>query len=181
MAPKILIFLTMINFCIVYYLPRRRRPGTRDIATPPVRPSVCLSVRPSVCLSVTFSFRTVTQKTHWCIFSKLCRYVHHVMGVCCIVFDIDGMLFEFFFQYFTFSSRFMLFPTLKQKIGVKKIKIPGGGGGVDFFFLEKQFFLISRFMLFSTLNKNIEKCPFTYWLIGRWFLQIVERDSCNLY
>ena len=22
--------------------------------------------------------------------------MHHVMGVCCIVFDIDGMLFEFF-------------------------------------------------------------------------------------
>ena len=33
-------------------------PGTGDIATPPVCPSVCLSVRPSV----TFSFRTVTQK-----------------------------------------------------------------------------------------------------------------------
>ena len=53
-------------------------------------------------------------------------YVHHVMGVCCIVFDIDGMLFEFvmnflnikkkiylkkkFCQYFMFSSCFMLFP-----------------------------------------------------------------------
>ena len=50
------------------------------------------------------------------------------MGVCCIVFDIDGMLFEFFmnflniekkirffFQYFMFSSRFMLFPTYKNK------------------------------------------------------------------
>ena len=58
------------------------------------------------------------------------------MGVCCIVFDIDGMLFEFFmnflklkkiklnffFQYFMFSLRFMLFPTLKKKI-------PGEGGG----------------------------------------------------
>ena len=59
------------------------------------------------------------------------------MGVCCIVFDIDGMLFEFcmnflnieknkilifyFFQYFMFSSRFMLFPTLKKKkLCVKK-------------------------------------------------------------
>ena len=52
------------------------------------------------------------------------------------------------------------------------------------FFVEKQFFLISRFMLFSTLKKNIEKCPFTYWLNGRWFLLIVERDSwdlCTLY
>ena len=45
------------------------------------------------------------------------------MGVCCIVFDIDGMLFEFFMNFL-----------------------------------------------------NIEKCPFTYWLNGRWFLQIVERE-----
>ena len=50
------------------------------------------------------------------------------MGVCCIVFDIDGMLFEFFMnllniekknlkkmcQYFLFSSRFMLFPTFEK-------------------------------------------------------------------
>ena len=37
-------------------------------------------------------------------------------------------------------------------------------------------------MLFSTLKNNtIEKCPFTYWLNGRWFLQIVDRDSWNLY
>ena len=35
-------------------------------------------------------------------------------------------------------------------------------------------------MVFSTL-KNIEKCPFTYLLNGRWFLQIVERASWNLY
>ena len=50
------------------------------------------------------------------------------------------------------------------------------------FFFEKQFFLISHFMLFSTLKENnIEKCLFTYWLNGRWFLQIVDRDSWNLY
>ena len=53
------------------------------------------------------------------------------------------------------SSRFMLFPTFKKKIGVKKNS--GGGGGVEFFFLGKQFFLISRFMLFSTLKKIILK------------------------
>ena len=81
------------------------------------------------------------------------------------------------FLVFNISSRFMLFPTLKKKIGVKnKIR----GGGVCFFLVEKQFFLISRFMVFSRL-KNSEKCPFTYWLNGRWFLQIVERDSWNLY
>ena len=58
------------------------------------------------------------------------------MGVCCIVFDSDGMLFEFFmnflniekkynfknfcFQYFMFHACFMLFPTCKIKIDVKK-------------------------------------------------------------
>ena len=43
-------------------------------------------------------FSHCNSKTHCCIFSKLCRYVHQVMGVCCIVFDIDGMLFEFFWR-----------------------------------------------------------------------------------
>ena len=59
--------------------------GMRDIETPPVRPSVRQS-------HLVFAL----SKTHFCNFSKLCRYVHHVMGVCCIVFDIDGMLFEHF-------------------------------------------------------------------------------------
>ena len=72
------------------------------------------------------------------------------MGVCCIVFDIDGMLFEFF----------MIF------LNIEKNKI-------IFIF---QYFMFSS--LFSTLKKiYIEKCPFTYWLNGRWLLQIVERDS----
>ena len=64
------------------------------------------------------------------------------MGVCCIVFDIDGMLFEFFMNFFNiekykiiiffflqnfmFSSRFMLFPTFKKKLCQKNF---GGGGG----------------------------------------------------
>ena len=66
------------------------------------------------------------------------------MGVCCVVFDIDGMLFEFFmnflniekksnfknfcFQYFMFSLRFMLFPTFKKKWC--KTNSGGGGGGL---------------------------------------------------
>ena len=36
--------ISSIPFFWFFYLPRRRRPGTGDIATPPVRPSVCLSV-----------------------------------------------------------------------------------------------------------------------------------------
>ena len=73
----------------------------------------------------------------------------------------------------------MLFPTLKKKFGVKK-KFRGGGG-CGFFFFRKT--ILSHFTFYAIFNikKNIEKCPFTYWLNGRWFLQIVERDSWNLY
>ena len=97
------------------------------------------------------------------------------MGVCCIVFDIDGMLFELFMNFLNieknkilrfFFSKFHAFFTFhaisnikkkkKKKIGVKK-NSGGGGGGCWIFFLEKQFFLISRFMLFSTLKKIILK------------------------
>ena len=84
------------------------------------------------------------------------------MGVCCIVFDIDGM-FEFFMnflniEFFFFFSIFQVFlefhaiSNITKKNWCKK-KIRGGGGGVWIFFLEKQFFLISRYMLFSTLKK----------------------------
>ena len=67
------------------------------------------------------------------------------MGVCCIVFDIDEMLFEFFINFlnfcFFFFSIFHVFfvfhaiSNIKKKIGVEK-KIPGrgGGGGVEFIF-----------------------------------------------
>ena len=41
----------------------------------------------------------------------------------------------FFLQNFMFSSRFMLFPTLKKKKkNWCKKKSGGGGGGVEFFF-----------------------------------------------
>ena len=100
------------------------------------------------------------------------------MGVCCIVFDIDGMLFEFFMnilniEIFYFFSIFQVFfafhaiSNIKKQIWCKK-KIRGGGG-VHFYYA-----------IFN-IKQNIEKCPFTYWLNGRWFLQIVERDSWNLY
>ena len=83
------------------------------------------------------------------------------MGVCCIVFDIDGMLFEFFMNFLNIEKNKVFFA---------------------FHFYKKKP-ILSHFTLYAIFNikKNIEKCPFTYWLNGRWFLQIVERDSWNLY
>ena len=67
------------------------------------------------------------------------------MGVCCIVFAIDGMLFEFFMNFLNIEknnilrSKFHVFfafhaiSSIKNKIVVKKIgvqkKFRGGGGG----------------------------------------------------
>ena len=92
------------------------------------------------------------------------------MGVCCIVFDIDGMLFEFFMNFFNIEKykikiifffkiscflRVSCYFQHKKKKIVKKISGGGGGGGrLKFFFCRKQFFLISRFILFSTLKNN---------------------------
>ena len=50
------------------------------------------------------------------------------------------------------------------------------------FFFRKT--ILSHFTFYAIFNikkNNIEKCPFTYWLNGRWFLQIVDGDSWNLY
>ena len=65
------------------------------------------------------------------------------MGVCCIVFGIDGMLFEFFMIFLNIAIMLLCY--------------------------------------FQHIKINIKKYPFTYWLNGRWFLQIVERDSWNIY
>ena len=40
---------------------------------------------------------------------------------------------------------------------------------------------MSIFNITFFFGGNIEKLPFTYWLSGRWFLQIVDRDSGNIY
>ena len=68
------------------------------------------------------------------------------MGVCCIVFDIDGMLFEFlkiflnieknkkfrfFFSIFHVFFAFHAISNIKKKFGVKK-KISGGGVWIFF-------------------------------------------------
>ena len=69
------------------FISRRAEGPGREILQhpPPPRPSIC-----------PFSFCTVTQKNIDVFSRNFYRYVHHFMGVCCIVFDIDGMLFEIF-------------------------------------------------------------------------------------
>ena len=62
------------------------------------------------------------------------------MGVCCIVFDIDGMLFEFFMNFLNID---------KNKIWCTKKKSGGGGGGgVLNFFLK----ILSHFTFYAIQN-----------------------------
>ena len=51
--------------------------------------------------------------------------MHQVMGVCCIVFDIDGMLFEFFMNFLNIA-KIKITKNLEKNWCKKKIR--GGGG-----------------------------------------------------
>ena len=150
-------FLLLENqfFLISYLTPKARG---REILQRP--PSVCLSVR-----HVWFSH--CNSKTHWSIFSKLCRYVHHVMGVGCVVFDIGEMLFEFFkyWKKIKFKFLFSIFHVFFAFDAISNIK-------------QKFSFHFAFYAIFN-ITIFLEKCPFTYWLNGRWFLKI--EDSGNLY
>ena len=59
-----------------------------------------------------------------------------------------------FFQYFMFSSRFMLFPTLKKKWCKKKNS--GGGGGVEFFLNSFSFHILCYF---QNIKKILKSAP----------------------
>ena len=41
-------------------------------------------------------------------FLETLQYVHHVMGVCYVVFDIDEMLFEFFMNFVNIEKDFFI-------------------------------------------------------------------------
>ena len=50
-------------------------------------------------------------------------------------------------------------------------------------FVEKKNLAIISHLMFSLCffnAGNIQKCPFTYWLNGRWFLQIVDIGNFNM-
>ena len=80
------------------------------------------------------------------------------MGVCYLVFVyIDGMLIICFKNFINIEKNII------QRISI--------------------FHVFFAFYAIFNINKNlenIEKCPITYWLNGRCFLQIVDGDSGNL-
>ena len=68
-------------------------PGTGDIATPPVRPSRLVCALENA-LKYFLETLQVRAPCH---------------GVCCIVFDIDGMLFEFFINFLNIEKKCKIF------------------------------------------------------------------------
>ena len=143
----------------------------------------------------TFSFHTVTQK-RIDVFSRNFAgtlYVHHVMGVCCIVFDIDGMLFEccmnFLFSIFHVFFVFHAICNIKKKIWCIQ-NLRGGGGGLvgcwkimffshfmlfpTFLGIQSNYFSFIVFFVFFYAG-NIEKCPFTYSYVVKW--EVVSPNS----
>ena len=87
------------------------------------------------------------------------------LSVCCIVFDIDEMLFEFFMNF----------------LNIEKIKFKISFFNISCFLRVSCYFQHFTFHAIFNIKKKIEKCPFTYWLNGRWLLQKVERDRlCGL-
>ena len=79
-----------------------------------------------------------------------------------------------FFQYFMFSSLSQMWRWF------------GGGGNVFLAFYaisnisRKKVLGINKIYNFLFFFGNIEKCPFTYWLNGRWFHQIVDIGNFNM-
>ena len=104
----------------VYYLPRRRRPGTGDIATPPICLSVCLSVCPSrlvfalLLKNALMYFLQTLQVRVPCHGGVLYSFLYWRNVVWIFYEFFKYWVLEICFQYFMFSSRFMLFPTLKK-------------------------------------------------------------------
>ena len=54
-------------------------------------------------------------------------------------------------------------------------------GGVLTIYFYKTISFSFHFAHYAILQQNNEKYPFTYWLNGRWFFQIIDRDSHNVY
>ena len=167
------------NSTCIYYLPPRHRPGTGDIETPPVRPSVCLSVH-----HVWFSHSD--SKTHCCIFSKLMGCLNFAW-----IFEIlkKRNLLDLFFSFHVFFVlcaisnifrkiilshlilSFMLFPTFKKKsfiLGNIEKWFPWGGGGNFFFRKTILSHFILCFMLFPTFKKKKGYWKVPIHLLVKW-------------
>ena len=115
------------------------------------------------------------------------------MGVCCIVFDIVGMLFElcmiffvtknYFYNFcsshYMFSARFKLFPNFLEEF-CKKVGDVG--------FKKNTRFSFHVFFTFYTIFLKFKKMPLHLLYVplfivtpsltgyGKWFLQIVDRE-----
>ena len=105
------------------------------------------------------------------------------MGVCCVVFDIDGMLFEYFMNFLNIekkkkkkSSKFHVFFVFHAISNIKKNcvkKIWGGGVKIYIFFFRKA--ILSHFTFYDIFN--IQKK--NYWKVALHLLVKLEVVSPN--
>ena len=73
--------------------------------------------------------------------------------------------FILFFSFHVFIAFYATFPKFVEQNTLWGCKH-------DYF----SFHVFFTFLLFVFFLGNIEKCPFTYWLNGRWFFQMVDRE-----
>ena len=82
-----------------------------------------------------------------------------------------------------FFSHFMLFPTFLENLGIQNNYFSFNVFFVFFFKVPLHLQLLVKWEVVSPNSRyrefyheigNIEKFPFTYWLNGRWLLQIVD-------
>ena len=86
--------------------------------------------------------------------------MHHVRGVCCIVFDIDGMLFEFFMNFLNIEKKKIVFNISRFLRVSCYFKSGGGGGGVFYlFFIRKTILYHFTFYGIFNIKKILKSAP----------------------
>ena len=91
------------------------------------------------------------------------------------------MFFEFFMNFLDRDSgNLYSIYILYSLVLIFYLKCGGGLGNVFLAFYSISNIFKNKILGIKTFFGDIEKCPFTYWLNGRWFHQIVDIGNFNM-